>query len=239
MRASDRAYRALRDEIIEWKLPPGTVLQEVEQSTRLGVSRTPLREALARLTADGLVSSQAGRGLVVTDVSVDNIRELFEVRRALEEQAARLAAERGEPEVFAELEREFRAAPALLEHADPARHDYYELVARLDEALDQAVANPYLVAALRSLRTHLVRIRRLAKDDTARLRAAASEHLLIVRAIAARDADLAAHATHVHLHHALDHVLATTAQLPPTGAGLSSQTTPADHGTTPIERTAS
>ena len=51
MRASDRAYAALRDDIIEWRLLPGTVLAEVEQSARLGISRTPLREALSRLTA--------------------------------------------------------------------------------------------------------------------------------------------------------------------------------------------
>ena len=216
MRASDKAYRTLRAEIVDWQLPPGTVLAEVEQSERLGVSRTPLREALSRLTADGLVASQAGRGLVVTDVSVDNIRELFEVRSALEEQAVRLAAERGDPAVFAELERAFRAAPALLQRPDPARHDYYELVDRLDEALDEAVANPYLVAALHSLRTHLVRIRRLAKDDVARLASAAAEHATIVHAIAARDAELAASALQVHLHHALDHVLETSTHAVPT-----------------------
>lgn len=226
MRASDKAYRTLRSEIIDWQLPPGTVLGEVEQSTRLGVSRTPLREALARLTADGLVATQAGRGLVVTDVSTDNIRELFEVRRALEEQAARLAAERGDPAVFDALEREFVAVPALLEAEDPARHDYYDLVARLDEAIDDAVANPYLVSALRNLRTHLVRIRRLARDDTDRLREAAREHLTIVRAIAAGDSELAAHATHIHLHRALEHLLAA-------------HTTPTAMTSGPTERTAS
>ena len=82
-RASDRAYQTLRDEIVEWELRPGSVLGEVEQSTRLGVSRTPLREALTRLMADGLVSSQSGRGLVVTDLSLASIREIFEVRQAL------------------------------------------------------------------------------------------------------------------------------------------------------------
>jgi DNA-binding GntR family transcriptional regulator len=232
MRASDKAYRALRGEIIDWQLPPGTVLGEVEQSIRLGVSRTPLREALARLTADGLVSTQSGRGLVVTDVSTDNIRELFEVRRALEEQAARLAAERGDSVVFNELERQFLAVPDLLASADPARHDYYELVARLDQAIDDAVANPYLVAALRNLRTHLVRVRRLARDDTDRLRDAAHEHLAIVRAIAAHNAELAAHATHLHLHNALQHLLTTRGR--DSSAIHTHQLTPG-----PTERTAS
>ena len=205
-RASDRAYQRLRDEIVEWELQPGSVLGEVEQSTRLGVSRTPVREALARLMADGLVSSQTGRGLVVTDLSIASIREIFEVRQALEGQAARLAALRGDTEVFEQLEREFSAVNELLERDDPARHAYYGLVARLDEAIDEAVGNAYLAAALANLRTHLVRVRRLAVDDPARLAAAAAEHLLIVQAIAARDAELAAHATQVHLHRALGNI---------------------------------
>jgi DNA-binding GntR family transcriptional regulator len=220
MRASDRAYNALRDEIVGWELPPGTVLAEVEQSQRLGISRTPLREALARLTADGLVAPQAGRGLVVTDVSLENIRELFEVRRALEEQAARLAAERGKTEVFEALERELLAVSDLLADDDPARRAYYDLVRRFDEAIDDAVGNPYLVTALRSLRTHLVRIRRHAKDDPGRLRGAAAEHLTIVQAIVAHDAELAAHATHVHLHRALRNALDTTST-PTTDTGGS------------------
>jgi DNA-binding GntR family transcriptional regulator len=205
-RASDRAYLTLRDEIVEWELRPGSVLGEVEQSTRLGVSRTPLREALARLVADGLVSSQSGRGLVVTNLSLASIREIFEVRQALEEQAARLAARRGDTAVFDQLEREFAAVNELLEHDDPARHAYYGLVARLDDAIDAAVDNTYLTAALATLRTHLVRVRRLAVDDPARLSAAAAEHLLIVQAIAARDPELAAHATQVHLHQALRNI---------------------------------
>ncbi len=207
MRASDRAYQTLLDEIVEWKLPPGSVLAEVEQSVRLGVSRTPLREALARLNSDGLVTSQAGRGLVVTDVSVANIHELFELRRALEEKAVRLAVDRGNATEFEALEQELLAVPELLDKDDPGRHAYYDLVGRFDEAIDNAVGNPYLVAAMRTLRTHLVRIRRHAKDDPTRLRAAATEHLLIVQAIIAKDAELAAHATHVHLHHALQSIL--------------------------------
>lgn len=202
-RASDRAYQTLRDEIVRWELRPGSVLGEVEQSTRLGVSRTPLREALARLTADGLVAPQTGRGLVVTDLSLASIRAIFEVRQALEEQAARLAARRGDTAVFRQLEREFSAVNELLEYDDPSRHAYYALVGRLDDAIDDAVDNAYLTAALAILRTHLVRIRRLSVDDPARLTAAAREHLLIVQAIAARDSELAVHATQVHLYQAL------------------------------------
>ncbi len=213
IRASDLAYQRVRDEIVDWTLPPGSILGEVEQSTRLGVSRTPLREALTRLIAEGLVASQSGRGLVVTELSLTNIRELFEVRQALEQQAARLAAIRGDTAVFAALAEELRAVPALLSSDDPARHAYYELVGRMDEAIDLATDNAYLIAALKTLRTHLVRVRRLAKDRPDRLSAAASEHLLIAEAIADRDPELAASATQVHLHRALASLLENAAPL--------------------------
>ncbi len=206
--ASDRAYAALLEEIQSGILAPGTVLGEVEQAARLGVSRTPLREALGRLSADGLVVQQSPRVTVVADLDVDDIRALFEIRRALEESAARLAAGRGDAAVFAALAREFAAVDLS---APAGRARYYELIARFDRALDAAVANDYLAAALRTVRTHLVRVRRMARDRPARLAASAGEHRTIAEALAARDGELAAHATHVHLHNALTGILESLA----------------------------
>jgi DNA-binding GntR family transcriptional regulator len=209
VRASHRAYTALRDDIVEWRLRPGTLLAEVEQSERLGVSRTPLREALSRLTAEGLTKASGGRGVVVTGISLEDIDELFELRETLEGRAAELAAERGNPDDFAQLHRELLAAPAMISGDDPARHDYYALVARLDAAIDAAVSNTYLAQAMQGLRVHLVRVRRLAADDEARLMAAAAEHAAIAEAIAARNPRLAHAATTVHLHRSLSHIKAT------------------------------
>lgn len=202
MRASDRAYATLLEEIQSGGLAPGSVLGEVEQASRLGVSRTPLREALGRLAADGLVVQQSPRVTVVSDIDADDIRELFEVRRALEETAARLAAERGDAAAFAALAAEFATT-----HPSDDADAYYALIARFDAELDASVRNDYLTAALRTVRTHLVRVRRLARDHPERLAASAAEHRLIASAIAAGDAALAAHATHVHLHNALASIL--------------------------------
>ncbi len=209
MRASDKAYAALREDIIEWRLLPGTVLAEVEQSERLGISRTPLREALSRLTAEGLTTTAGSRGVVVTGISLEDIDELFELRAALEVKAASLAAARGDAAVFAALRQELINAPALISDADPARHDYYSLVGRLDDAIDTATGNSYLAQAMRSLRVHLVRVRRLAADDAARLIAASAEHAAIAEAIAAGNPGLAEAATTLHLHRSLSHVKAT------------------------------
>lgn len=209
VRAGDRAYSTLRADIIEWRLAPGTVLAEVEQATRLGVSRTPLREALARLTAEGLTAPQGGRGVVVTSISLDNIRHLFEVRRALDCQAAALAAERRDPAVFERLCDELLCAEELLREADPARPRYFDLVSRMDAAIDKAADNSYLLQAQRNLRTHLVRVRRLSHDNPQRLLAAAGEHAVIADAIATGQPDLAVAATKVHLHQSLQHLLAS------------------------------
>lgn len=208
MRASDRAYEALREDIVQWRLRPGTLLAEVEQAGRLGVSRTPLREALGRLTAEGLTTSAGGRGVVVTGISLADIDELFELRETLEGKAAALAAERGSPEMFRILEAEFRNATSLVAGSAPALGDYYLLVDRLDAAIDAAAANTYLVQAVQSLRVHLVRIRRLAADNAERLAAAAAEHATIAGAIAAGNPHLARAATTLHLHHSLTYIKA-------------------------------
>lgn len=210
MRASDRAYAALHADILEWRLSPGDVLAEVEQSARLGVSRTPLREALTRLVADGLATPHTGRGVVVSTVSLTAVADLFDVRLPLECAAARLAAHRGDPAAFSALAGEFGAAARLIDD-DGRRPDYYALVARLDDEIDAAARNPYLLRAQRPVRTQLARIRRLARDDTARLLASAREHEQIAVALGRGNADLAEASVRVHLHNSLEHLLAPRA----------------------------
>jgi DNA-binding GntR family transcriptional regulator len=206
LRASDLAYARLRTEIIDWTLAPGTPLGEIETSERLGVSRTPLREALSRLVAEGLVTS-SGRTSRVAPLSRRHIVELFELREALEAQAARLAARRRDPADFERLREAFRALPATPTTVDLDR--YYALTGELDAAIDTAAASTALASALRDLRGQLQRARRSSQTDRDRLDQAAREHALIVDAILARDELLAAQATAVHLHASLEHILAS------------------------------
>jgi DNA-binding GntR family transcriptional regulator len=203
MRASEKAYRALLDDIVNGSLAPGTALAEVEQSARLGVSRTPLREALSQLRKDGLIEQQRGRGLTVTQISLDDIVELYELRQPLEQQAAKLAAQRGDAVVFSQLAVEFRNADNLINSGESGIRSYYALNERLDRAIEDAIDSAYLVAALKSVHLHLARIRRLSRGDIGRLKQAAIETLVIIEAIVDHNPDLAASATQVHMQQSL------------------------------------
>jgi DNA-binding GntR family transcriptional regulator len=205
VRASEAAYRRLRDDIVNWRLRPGTALSETELAERLGVSRTPLRAALARLALEGLVDTSRGRTGVVPDVSAESISELFELREALETHGARLAARRGDSRVFRDLAVGFARAGETL--AAEGVDAYYALVDSFDLALDGAIANPALRAALDGVRMHLVRARRIAADNPQRLLRAADEHRLICEAIADRDEALAASATSMHLRASLTEIV--------------------------------
>lgn len=220
MRASDQAYASLRADIIADRLPAGTVLGEVEQAARLGVSRTPLRAALSRLEVEGLAVTGKGRTLVVSAISPAEVRHLFELREALECQAARLAARRGDPEVFTRLAERFDRAAELLVPDDAEHAAYYQLVADLDSALDDAMASPHLLRSLRALRSHVARVRRLSHDDPSRLVQAAREHSVIARAVAEGDPVFAGQATAVHLRTSLAAILAALATTDSTDAPI-------------------
>src|SRR5512135_2592148 len=100
---ADRAYDAIRELIVTLELPPGAVVREPELTERLGVGRTPVREALRRLAQERLVEVYPRRGIFVTPVNIRDLASLSEVRAVLESHAARLAAERATAEERGEL----------------------------------------------------------------------------------------------------------------------------------------
>ena len=217
--SADRAFESLRTQIINGELAPGAPLTEVEQATRLGVSRTPVREAFGRLIAAGLATERGPRTLFVSHIAPDDVSALFDLRRALDEQAARLVAQRADDtarERFRKLAQRFAAVDdASLAADDPHRHGYYRLVAEFDTALDDSLNDsPYLTEAIARTRVHLARVRRLARDDDARLVASAAEHGAIARAIADGDPERAAAATRLHLHEALSSIHAHLKEKP-------------------------
>jgi DNA-binding GntR family transcriptional regulator len=206
-----RAYEQLRDAIVRWELPPGTHLNEVRLAERLSVSRTPLREAVQRLARDGLVTITPGRGALVAQLALHDVVHLFQMREALEPYAARLCARNPDRREFGELCAAFEDQKDLLEKELPPGSDYavyYALIRRMDTAIDTGAGNPYLRESMERLRTHLQRLRQIAKRRPPRMLQTVSEHLAICAAIHGGDEAAAVQATAVHINNSLQNILA-------------------------------
>src|SRR5918912_773152 len=184
---SDRAYFSIRDMIVALELAPGAIVNERELMERLGLGRTPVREALRQLAQEKLVEVYPRRGIFVIGVNVRDLASLSEVRAQLEPYAARLAAERATPEERAELD-------ALVRELDRKGLDERKLI-DLDQRLHRHVYscahNPFLESTLDELYVLTLRIWFLALDRVARLDDAVAEHRELLRAIREGDRDLA------------------------------------------------
>jgi DNA-binding GntR family transcriptional regulator len=201
---SDRVERALRARILHGDVAPGDRLNEVEIAGELGVSRGPIREALQRLASDGLVELQAHRGAFVRRLGPEEVRDLFEVRLALETTVARLAAGRATDAQLADLDALARAGSDPVGHADVRFQGARDLHARLAEA----TGNAALIAHLTLVNQELRLLRTRSGEVPARAEHAVAEHAEIVAAVRAGDADGAAAAMEAHLRSALTHALA-------------------------------
>ena len=176
------AYDRLLEEIRHGTLPPGARLREVELATRLGISRTPVREAIRRLEADGLVEHLPRQGASLRRLSYSEVMELYEMRAVLEGTAARLAAQAASDLELRELA-DINAEMSL--SADPTQ------VVRLNmlfhATLVYAAKNRYLQRAISSLGRTLLILGQSTLFDPARSASAAQEHASLLQALQARD----------------------------------------------------
>jgi DNA-binding GntR family transcriptional regulator len=183
---ADEAYLRLRDLIVSLELPPGSIVNERELMERLGLGRTPVREALRALAQEGLVEVYPRRGIFVSNVDVGDLASLSEVREVLESEAARLAAERATSEERAE-------AAALVEELDRTvgARQLIELDQRIHRHVYRAAHNPFLEKTLNEYYVLTLRIWFLALDRVARLDEAVQEHRELMEAIRDGDPDRA------------------------------------------------
>jgi DNA-binding GntR family transcriptional regulator len=178
---------------------PGDRLREEDVAQRLQVSRTPVREALGRLLAKGLVEPAGGRGLIVRSLGTAEVLELYAMREILEGAAARLAAQhasRSEIDALVDLESAFEARSN-----DPAE------MARLNRAFHEMIfrsaRNRYLDSALQELQDGIALLGATTFSIEGRPSTAAEEHRALIEAVAAHDADRAESLARTHIREAL------------------------------------
>lgn len=182
-----QAYTQLRDAIIDGKLLPGEALYEIHLATRLGMSRTPIREALKLLAQDGYVELLPSRGYTVPKRSHDDLREFFEMRAMLEAGASRYAALRATDAEIAQMERLSVRYEGEKndEKWTQLGHDFHSLII-------ESARNSRLRNMLQLLNAQIVISRRtVARADAARRKTAIRDHREILNAIKARNDVLA------------------------------------------------
>ncbi len=196
---TDQVMTAVRDAVHSGALVPGELYSAYQLADLLGVSRSPVREALLQLAQVGLVALERNRGFRVVLPEAREIAEIFHVRLLLEVPAARRAALRNTPTLVATLTRELdrmRAAAAAHDEALFMRHDQ-----RLHDLILDIAGNERVTTLIDSLRDITRLLGASTVDRSRSLRDIAAEHEPIVAAIIAGDPDAAARAQHNHIAH--------------------------------------
>jgi DNA-binding GntR family transcriptional regulator len=188
---ADRAYAAIRDLIVSLELPPGALIDERQLVESLSIGRTPVREALRRLSQEQLVEVFPRRGMFVTGVDARDLARISEVRAALEPEAARLAAERATDEERDEL--------AGLSDEIKQGADLMGLDERIHRAIYAAAHNHLLEKTLGEYYVLALRIWMIALDRAHELEEAVEAHRDLIQAIVVGNGDRAAASMRAHV----------------------------------------
>ena len=205
---AESIYRLLKLEIEDGTFAPGQPLGELMLVERIGASRTPIREALRRLAADGLVDFTPRLGATVARISLQSARELFDFRMILEPAAMQLVAQRAGQEaavrnVFVAFDQQLAQLRAESPSDDRTRR-FYVFAEEFDRAVAAATPNSYLTRSILELRPHTVRLRRLAHTAPSRMEVSLIEHQLMCQALMDGDPDAAAATCREHLAQTID-----------------------------------
>ncbi len=200
----DAVLNQIRDMIIEGTLMPGTRINEGQVGASLGVSRTPLREAIKTLASEGLVEIVPAKGAVVRRFTESDIREILEVLKALEQTAARLACKSATDAAIKKIAQMHKRMLALYEAKN--RLAYFKLNQSIHTAIVQASGNSVLAQTHDTLQARIKRIRFIGNETPDRWAAAVAEHEEMIEALIARDAERLAEVLGRHLDKTMDRV---------------------------------
>lgn len=201
----DEVVSRVRTMLLEGDIRPGARIPERELCQRLQISRTPLREALKVLAADGLVVLLPHRGSRAAKLTEKDVHDLFEVCQGLEALAGELACERITP---AELDEVQNAHNAMVEHHRQRDLDqYYRRNRQIHEAIVAAAMNPVLSNIYETVTARIRRARYVTPMSASRWETAICEHEAILNALIRRDGVALAHILRAHLRHKREEVL--------------------------------
>ncbi len=192
-----RVHEHLREEIVSGRLAPGSELQEVALAESLGVSRAPIREALGRLAAEGLVTIRPRRGAVVRALSAEEFLEGYQVREALEVMAVRLAVPRLTRDDIATMQRLIDEMAALAEADDV--QGFFDANAAFHQLFFDVAGNRMLAEMYRQLRAQIDRHQLRSVELRGDIRRSVAEHKAIQRALRDGDVERAAHLVSEHI----------------------------------------
>jgi len=201
----EQVAQRLRQMLVEGRIAPGAKLNERELSEVLHVSRTPLREAIKRLAAEGLVELLPNRGAVSVTLSEADVLNTFEVMAGLEAMSGELAAQRITDEELAEIKALHFEMLAAYTRADLSA--YYGLNAQIHRAINAAAKNPVLTATYNQVNARLQALRFRSNQDGAKWKRAVKEHEKMIEALSAHDADALRAVMLTHLDNKRDVVI--------------------------------
>ncbi len=212
----DRAYGVIKSAILSVQLQPGTPLVETQLAQELGISKTPVRDALQELEREGFVTRILFKGTCVTEVTIKDLTEVFQLRAVLEGLAVRLAAPLFSPDELDQIGQNLTAAEAALTEGDLAVCS--ELGKSLHDAIIDKVDSQRLTLIIRNLDDHVQRFRAISDQISGRLNKSVKEHRRVLDALRRQDPDAAEQAMRNHLHSVLQDI-----SLPedPSTSGLS------------------
>ena len=201
----DVVFNTLRQAILRGELKPGERLMEIQLANKLGVSRTPIREAIRKLELEGLVLMIPRRGAEVAEITEQNLRDVLEVREALEELSVKLACEHATQEQIEEMKQAAQVFKESLSGDDVTR--IAEADVAFHDAINMATDNQKLIQILNNLREQMYRYRMEYLKDRQSHSVLVREHEEILNALCARDAEKALDVTITHIERQRDHIL--------------------------------
>lgn len=194
----EMVFNVLMEAIISGQLPPGERLMEVQLAEEMGVSRTPVREAIRRLELEGFVVMIPRKGAYVAGLSIKDIVNIFEIRTALEQLAVSLAAERMTPDDLETLERMVVELSESVQDADV--DSWAEMDKRFHRLICEYSRNERLIQMMENIIEQINRYRVISLSDAEVRHHTVAEHKRIVEAMAERDIPAAQKAAADHLN---------------------------------------